>query len=174
MDKNSFKDISLNGRVAYAISCFENLLLSLNYNSVMWNDVLKYLWEFTSIQNLEEWNDKIAEIIPENLLEFNSYEEDDFEYIDKDTFKKLYELYQNIDTKVEFIIRQIFYIGSSHSYSRIDGCGQNSLDQLDILIEFMRSNSISLPDIKPFLKYSIKENKGWGNDFDGSKLSKIL
>lgn len=174
MDKNNFKNISLNGRVAYGISCFENVLLSLKCDVSNWKMVLEYMWQFTSSQDLEVWNDQIAEIIPENLLEFKTYEEHDFEYLKESQFKYLYDLYQNIDPKIDYIIRQIFYLGSSHSYSVIVDYGQRSLEELDRLIKFMVDNCFPLPDIEPFLKFSIEENKGWGNKFDGTVVSKIL
>lgn len=174
MDINNFKNISLNGRVAYGICCFENTLMFLKCDVSNWKTVLGYLWEFTSTQNLEVWNDQVAEIIPENLLEFKNYKEHDFEYLDESQFEYLYGLYQNIDERIGYLIRQIFYLGSSHSYSVIVDYGQRSLDELDRLVTFMVNNSFPLPDIGPFEKYSIDENKGWGNKFDGKTLSKIL
>ncbi|MGE5472861.1 MAG: hypothetical protein ACM3UU_01430 [Ignavibacteriales bacterium] len=174
MDINNFKGISLNGRVAYGISCFENTLLFLKYDVSNWKMILELLWDFTSTENLEAWNDQIAEVIPENLLEFKTYEQHDFEYLEESQFEYLYNLYQNIDNRIGILIRQIFYLGSSHSYSVIVDHGQRSLEELDRIITFMIDNSIPLPDIELFKRYSIDENKGWGNKFDGTKLSKIL
>lgn len=48
-DLNILKQISLKGRVAYSIACFENTLFFLNYNTDDWKMVLEYLWQFTSI-----------------------------------------------------------------------------------------------------------------------------
>ncbi|NLL81465.1 MAG: hypothetical protein GX231_04050 [Tissierellia bacterium] len=174
MNKDDFKNISLNGRVAYGISCFENTLLSLNYNVNDWKIVLEFLWEFTSIEFLDEWSSIVVEIIPDHLLEFKTYEEHDFEYLDRNNFKYLYNLYQGIDEKIDSIMTSIYNIGTSHAYSVIVEYGQKSLDELGLLINFMTEHKLQLPDIEPFLKYSIEENKGWGNKFDGKALSKIL
>lgn len=174
MNKDDFKNISLSGRVAFGINCFENLLFSLKYNVNDWRLVLECLWEFTSIQYLDEWSGKVVEIIPDHLLEFKTYEEHDFEYLDERNFKYLYNLYQNIDEKIDFVITAIYNIGTSHAYSIIVKYGQRSLDELEILLNYMTKNDIPLPDIKPFEKFSIEENKGWGNKFNGIKLSKIL
>ncbi len=173
-NKNDFKNISLKGRVAYVISCFENVLLSLKCDISNWKMVLEYMWQFTSSQDLEAWNVQMAEIIPENLFEFKTFEEHDFEYLEEIQFKYLYNLYQNIDTRINYIIRQILYLGSSHSYSLIIDYGQESLEELDRIVKFMINNCFELPNIDAFLKYSIKENKGWGNKFKGTVLSKIL
>lgn len=49
---------------------------------------------------LDDWSGMIAEIIPENLLEFQTYAEHDFEHLDEKFFEYLYKLYQNIDKKL--------------------------------------------------------------------------
>ncbi len=71
--------------------------------------------------SLDDWNGIIFEIIPENLLEFVSYEEHDFEYLDENNFKYLYNLYQNVDEKIDYLMSAIYDIGVSHSYSVIEG-----------------------------------------------------
>jgi len=40
MSMDKFKQISLRGRVAYGVSCFENVLLALKYNLNDWKIVL--------------------------------------------------------------------------------------------------------------------------------------
>jgi len=118
------------------------------------------LWEFTNIEFLDGWSSKVVEIILSHLLEFRTYEEHDFEYLDKNNFQYLYNLYQNIDEKINFIMTAIYNIGTSHAYSIIVEYGKESFDELATLIKFMIDNNLHLPDIEPFLKYSIEENKG--------------
>ncbi|BAU29063.1 hypothetical protein DFP93_10387 [Aneurinibacillus soli] len=174
MNMEKFKHISFRGRVAYGISCFENALIALKYDLNDWRVVLNYLWEFTSIQYLDDWNDVAVELIPENLLEFKAYEEEEFERLSKDEFVYLYNLYQNIDESIDTLLRAIYDLGISHVYTVIEGYGESSLKNLERLINFMIINNFPLPDIEPFLKSSIEENRGWGNKFEGAKLSKIL
>ena len=166
--------ISLRGRVAFGIGCFENMLLSLHYNVEEWKIVLEYLWQFTSIRYLDDWNGMVSEIIPSNLLEFREYAKHDFEYLDESTFRYLHNLYQNIDEKVDYIMSSIYNIGTSHAYSIIEGFGQQSLEQLELLINYMDKNNIPLPHINDFKKFAITENKGWGNKFNGKEISCIL
>lgn len=174
MDIEQFKHISLRGRVAYGIICFENILIALNYDPNDWKIVLNYLWEFTSIPYLDDWNETIVELIPENLMEFKTYEEEEFERLSKDEYLYLYKLYQNIDSSIDIVLRDIYELGISHAYSVIEGYGESSLNSLQKIIDFMIDNNFSLPDIESFLKYSIKENRGWGDKFDGIELSKFL
>lgn len=174
MDINEFKRISLSGRVSYSICCFENTLFYLHYNVEDWKIVLEYLWKFTSIEYLDDWNGIVSEIIPENLLEFKTYEEHDFEYLDEEDFRYLYHLYQNIDEKIDDLMSAIYDIGAAHSCNVIEGYGQASFHELAKLIDYMLENHILLPDIDSFRKFSIEENRGWGNRFEGKSLSKII
>lgn len=174
MNLEKFKNISFRGRVAYGISCFENALITLKYDLNDWKIILKYLWDFTSIQYLDDWNDIVVELIPENLLEFKTYEEEEFERLSKDEFIYLYNLYQNVDESIDILLRAIYELGISHAYTVIEGYGESSLRSLERIISFMIENKYPLPSIDSFLSSSIKENRGWGNKFDGTSLSKIL
>ncbi|MFT9820976.1 hypothetical protein [Lysinibacillus sp. NPDC056185] len=169
-----FRQISFRGRVAYSVSCFENALIALNYDSNDWKIVLNYLWEFTSIQYLDNWNDVVVELIPENLLEFKTYEEEEFERLSRDEFITLYKLYQSVEDSINVLLRYIYNPGISHVYTIIEEYGEGSLLSLEVLINFMIENKFPLPNIEPFLKSSIVENRGWGNKFIGTELSKIL
>lgn len=168
------KTVSLMGRVSYGICCFENTLFHLGYRVQDWKIVLEALWSFTSIEYLDDWNGIISEMIPENLLEFRSYEEHDFEYLDEDTFQYLYQLYQNIDEQIDDVMSAVYDIGASHPYSVIVGYGQESFYELTKLIDYMTKKQIPLPDIDAFRRFRIEENKGWGNRFDGRSLSRII
>lgn len=68
----------------------------------------------------------------------------------------------------------IYDIGTSYMYTIMQGYGQESLDRLNILINYMMENYIPLPDVNGFQSFSIKENKGMGSSFEGRKLSQIL
>ncbi|MGG4221603.1 hypothetical protein ABEW32_25700 [Paenibacillus jamilae] len=174
MHMEKFRHISMRGRVAYGINCFENAIIALKYDVNDWNIVLNYLWEYTNIQYLDDWNDIFIELTPENLTEFKTYEEEELEKLSKDEFIYLYSLYQNIDEPVAALLRGIYELGISHAYTVIEGYGESSLKSLERIIKLMIDYNIPLPSIEPFLKFSIEENRGWGDKFDGTKLSKIL
>ncbi len=168
------ENTSLRGRVAFGIRCFENVLLELHYNLVEWKPVLEKLWLFTSIKYLDDWSGMIAEIIPDNLLEFRAYEEHDFEYLDERSFEYLYNLYRKTDENIDVLITAIYNIGTSHAYSIIEKKGQESLRELEILVRYMAKIGVSIPDVTEFKRFSISENRGWGNRFEGKSISCIL
>lgn len=169
-----FRGISLNGRVAYGILCFENFLVKLNYCNQEWKEILEDLWSFTNASDIEHWGDIISDIIPNHLLEFDDYDSSDFEILERDRYQKLYNLYIDCDNRIDDLMMMVYNLGMSHIYSSIVGIGEPSLIELETILEFMKSNSIDLPNIKPLKAYSIRKNSGRGVDFEGRKLSKIL
>ncbi|MFI3255093.1 MAG: hypothetical protein R3Y63_12295 [Eubacteriales bacterium] len=176
MDINFLKKISLRGRVAFSIRCFEYLLLDLGYDKEKWKFVLEIMWEFTNIKHLDDWTYKLNEISPDCLLEFDTYAKHDFEYLTKEDFYYLYDLYQNmdIDEKIIYCMEKINDIGSSHIYSCIIDYGAESFECLKEMIEFMAKNNLSLPNFTDFERFSINQSDGFGDDFDGKQLSIIL
>ncbi|WP_128100433.1 hypothetical protein [Paenibacillus sp. DCT19] len=174
MKLEQMKQISLRGRVAYGICCFENVLITLECDLNDWRNVLNYLWQFTSTQYLDDWNEIIVELIPENLMEFDTYEEQEFERLSRDEFVSLSQLYQSTEESIGILLREIYELGISHAYSVIEGYGESSLILVQRIADYMLEHSFPLPNVDPFLKYAIEENRGWGNRFDGTALSKVI
>ncbi|MEY9095216.1 hypothetical protein [Paenibacillus sp. RC84] len=125
---------------------------------------MNYLWEFTNSNNLEESHTIANELIPENLLEFKTYEKHEFERLGKEEFLHLYKLYQDIDESINSLLYGIHELGASHAYGTVSGYGESSLKSLERLINLILNNKYPLPSVE----------NGWGNKFDGTKLSKIL
>ncbi|MEW4371842.1 hypothetical protein [Paenibacillus kandeliae] len=173
MNIDLFKSVSIRGRVAYGICCFENVLLSLDYHSEDWKIVLRHLWRFMSEPLLDDCFSVMVELIPDNLTETPVYDED-FEQITNEEYLALYQLYQNIDEFITVLLRDIYYICAVHAYSSIVGYGKESLNSLQDLICHMNERNFPLPDYVRFLEFSLEEDDKWGKDFDGTKLSKIL
>jgi hypothetical protein len=174
MEENDFVTISIKGRVAFAICCLENAIKHFNYNPNEWRIVLEKLWAYTNIEFFDDWHYSIAEILPESILEFDIYEEENFEYLEEEQFEMLQKLYNSSNATVKDIIKFIFDIGISEFYGRLENHGQRTLDKLKILINYMVSNGIQLPDINILKIFSYDDGDGWGINFDGTKYSSIL
>lgn len=170
----TFKNISLRGRVAFAINCLEKYLSRLDLNLDDWNIVLHKYWSFTDIEYLDDWNEIISEILPDNLLEFDNYQEHGFDNLNEDEFKKLYILYRHIDDSVMELMRLIFELGSSHAYSVIINEGNASLRIVQDILTCMNSHNIGLPSIGIYQSMLIQDNRGWGNKFRGKDYSLLL
>ena len=106
-------------------------------------------------------------------MEFNTFKEENFDYINEEQFRTLQKLYKGSNDIVKNIIRLIFDIGISELYGSIENYGQRTLDNLEILLNYMVSNNIPLPDINKFKPLSYDDGDGWGNNFEGAEYSSI-
>lgn len=171
ISQSDFKNISIRGRAAFSINCFESLLKSIENDLSNWELVLEKYWSFTDIDYLDDWIEIITEILPEDLLEFSSYERHEFEYLSEYEFKQLYALYQNLDSCIAELMRLIFELGTCHAYTIIIDNGNDSLAYIQDILTFMVSNKVNIPSIERYKSMSIKENRGWGNRFSGKAYS---
>ena len=165
MNSDDFKNIGFYGRIAFGINCFEEALIFLKYDISKWKPVLERLWTFTNAEFFDDWLYLICEILPECILEFGNYT-DDYEYIDEKEYYYFYELYQNMDNRLETIMGLIHRLGESHIYSVIINNGPESLENVQEIIDFMFMNDLPIPNIEAYKTISIAENNGWGNLFD--------
>lgn len=173
MDRNAFIPISIRGRVSFAICCFENALKIFNYNPNEWRVVLEQMWSYTNIEFFDDWHYSMAEFLPESILECDTYEED-FEYVNEAQFIELTKLYKNSNDIIKNLIKLVFDVGISEFYGKLENYGQITLNNLVILVSYMSSNGIPIPEIDKFKSFSYDEVNGWGNKFVGIKYSSIL
>lgn len=163
--------ISIRGRMAYVICQFERVLIYYNYDKQDWIKVLEKLWEYTSVEYLDDWMYEFAEYLPESILE-DSF--DDFEFITTEEYEHLYKLYNESSTDVCCFIKLMFELGSIDLYSKLVDNSPNTLEKIEEVIELLKENEIDNISIEPFKQYSFKERNGWGERFDGRSLSIIL
>ena len=65
-------------------------------------------------------------------------------------------------------------IATIYAYTSIPGKGQESIKLVEKAITILKTNNIQPPDINEIEFCSFSEKNGWGEQFDGSKLSNIL
>ena len=165
-----FKKISVIGRIAYGIMCAEKYLIK-KYPKKNWNIVFEKYWEITNLSYWDEWMDEIMEYIPEYLFEFDNYETSNFEYLTKEKYNELKNLYKNISSDVNTILKMVWNLANSHTYTSINGYGKESLDNLSNIILFLENSNVKSPDFTQINQLSFSENRGWGMKFDGKYLS---
>ena len=89
MDKRINK-ISIRGRVAYLILCFEQYV-TVQYPDRDWKSVDDMMWKICDDSDfIDNSAYRYMEIIPEYLYEFDTYEELDFDYLSEAD----YEMYK--------------------------------------------------------------------------------
>lgn len=173
MKSEKYKTVAIIGRIAYGIMCVESYLMQ-KYPKKEWSILVSKLWKITNLELWDEWMDEVIEIIPEYLFEFSDYESSNFEYLSKEDYEKLCDVFRETGNDVNNVLKLFYDLACSHAYSSIEGSGRESLEMLEELIQFIIKNEVKLPDDSEIMKISFHEKNGWGIAFDGISLSKIL
>ena len=175
MIEKQLKNVSIKARVSFGICCLEKTLIHYGCTLEKWRWVLEKLWEYTSIEYLDDWYYEIAELLPDSLLEVNTYRSEEFEYVTKDQFLFLSNLYRaESNQTINQIFRLVFEMGTIDLYSKLENFAPNSLNCLEKIENIMNQNNIEMPPIMSQTNHSFKENNGWGESFDGTNDSIIL
>lgn len=173
MSNYNFENISIVGRIAYGIMCAEEYLIH-KYPDKDWMIVFRDFWEITGLELWDDWMYSVIEIIPECVFEFDDYASSDFEYLSEEKYNALKKVYENTNEDVNYVLKMVYDLANSHAYSSIKGNGEESLYRLEKIIDFIESNNIQAPDIKQVQSHLFSERNGWGNPFNGTKLSKTI
>ena len=172
MQEKDFCDISMNGRMAYLILCVESYIKT-KYPSKDWTVLSKWMWKSTS-EYWDEWDDKFMEIIPEFLFEFDSYEESDFENLTKEEYDYFTDLFKDLPEDFNSLLLKLHEMNSIYCYEPIPGQGEGASKLIIESCAILKKYNIPLPAISTVAFSSFSEKNGWGENFDGTKLSIIL
>lgn len=158
------KEISIWGRIAYGICCLENFITAQDYSKVEWAVVFELLWSFSDEEYYDEWLFKVAEFLPENILENEAFDEGEWDFIDEDLFYVLRELYSEtpfID-EINLILLAIHNICCAELYTLTKVPATKSLIMTEQLIEQLKKLKFELPNIALFTPFSIHYKDCWG------------
>lgn len=170
--KFDFSDISLNGRIAYAIMCAERYALA-KYPEKDWTPLFTWMWKCTS-DYFDEWYYRFMEILPEYLYEFDNYKDAQFEYLSEKDYNYYAAFLKDIDKNMEKLIVIPTEIAMVYSYMPIPEEGKESIKLVYAAIKILKDNKIKLPDPSAVEFSKFSEKNGWGNPFEGKALSIII
>ncbi len=171
--KTKIKKLSIRGRVAYVIMCFEKYV-TLKYPATDWTRVDDMMWKICDGSDyIDNSAYKYMEIIPEFLYEFDDYVKADFDYLSEDDFNYFRTVIPKDDKSLNTIMHNVYYITMEYAYTGIPKEAPKTLPYIDEVNEIMESNGIELPNID-LLKDLVDEEHWWGDVFDGRYLSIIL
>ena len=175
MSINMLKNISILGRACYVIMCTEEYLIALAPEKD-WTPLCKIMWSITGDELWDAWLGKMVEIIPENMLEFNSYAESGFEHLSEEEYVALRSLYAGMPEGLNALIDCVFESVNVYAYGSIPGFGQDSLDVVGEAAGVLEEAGVSLPDAEAVAFSSFGQKSGWGDNFDFKEkgLSKIV
>ncbi len=147
-----FNDISIRGRLAFGMTCLEKLVGSLNVeHSQLRTIVFPKIWEFTSTNDLGEWEQNIREVDPVCVL-------------DSKTESDLKTLYNKLPKDIVSTIENVIEIGTANIYGRTGDNSPLTLEPLSAVINTIIKLNVPLPDINSFKKSSFSEFHGWGDN----------
>lgn len=157
--------------MAYLMCSFERLLIFYECEKENWCWILERLWRYTDIQYLDDWMYEIAEFLPDNVLE-DGFES--FEYISEKEYVRLREIYGKNNKEINQMMNIIFDLGTMELYSKLINNSHGTLLKLKEAIDILDANGIERVDRECFLQYQFSQCSGWGECFDGKRLSVFL
>ena len=172
MKKYDFTKVSMNGRMAYAIMCAEKYALA-KYPEKDWKPLFTWMWKATT-DYFDEWYYRFMEILPEYLYEFDNYKDAAFDYLSEEDYNYYAAFLKDLDKNMEELLVIPTNISMVYCYTEIPGKGKESIALVDEAIKILEDNDIELPNPAEVEFSSFDEKNGWGEKFDGTKLSIIL
>ena len=155
MEKSLFEPISIKGRMAYGITCVENLFKTWNIKNEKIDLFIECLWTLTSSDHLGQWDEEIHSLLPDN---------DEIEtYANEFGYNNLNLVQQKVLSNT---IWDVIEIGQGSLYGAFNS--KFSLLPLMTVIETLEKQNIELPEITPFRKSKVSERNGWGLPIDKS------
>ena len=115
MSIERLKNVSVLGRVAYAIMCFEKYAVTV-YPNVDFSPVAEVMWSIIDGSNyLDESSYRYIEIVPECLFEFKSYEESNFEYLKKEEYDLFTSILNATDRDLNVLMKSIYDMAMAYA-----------------------------------------------------------
>lgn len=173
MNKKDFNNISMNGRLAYQLMCLESYLVG-KYSDRDFTKLMSFLWQVTSDMWWNEFADYVMDLTPSALFEYNSYDKQEWLILSKEQYNELTPLLKDLDDEVSDLfglLREQAYV---YEGTIVPTNTKESIAIIFQTIEILENNNIKLPDIAKVQFSTIDQFNGWGDKFDGKKLSIIL
>ncbi len=162
--ENHFKKVSITGRVAFGTRCLEQYIVERNMKHNCISKIIDTLWEFMDCEDLTEWDNKISDLDPSNILDThpaNTY--DDYRSLTKLEFQEFQKFYSSINNDFLLLIQWTIDIGVSNLYGATGRHSKSTLTPTMKVYNFAKDNIKAIPNINVFLVSKYSERYGWGN-----------
>ncbi|NMM50903.1 hypothetical protein [Marinigracilibium pacificum] len=165
------KTISIRGRFAFGMVCIEQFIKENQLNNNLLNEIIDVLWEFTSSNELDIWEEKINYLIPEHVLSHHTKFISSFDkYLNNKDFKEIYKLYKSLDKTFLIMIKKVLEIGTGNLYGGTGKFSKWTLDPTIDIANLAEFRLVNIPNIEDFKFSSFSENNGWGKKFNREQL----
>ena len=159
------KNISIRGRVAFAIKSLELNVTEVS-NNVILNEITIFLKEYTSTKHLNQWDKYANEIYPDTILDpnaDNNYKE--YECLTEKEALSLKYLYESSPKHIADIIDFIIEIGTCNLYGSTEEYSPISYNKTVGLINYLKENQLETPLIDNFIQFKYAQINVWGEPF---------
>lgn len=176
-----FDGVNMMGRMVYLFMCVEKYLSSL-YPEKEWKVVAEHMWPWTEDYWDKGWN-IYSKVVPEFLMEFDSYEETnlrDFEgSLNKKEYEQVIALYSDItkgdgESDLDKIMMTPIDFANECEGAGESEAKKNTMFVFNTIAEIYGKNHLRLPDIESVKVFSIKEFGEWGGFADTRDFSIFL
>lgn len=175
------KRLSLTGRLCYLFLCIERYL-TICYPDRDWTPVAKRCWQWTG-SYWDEGCEIYAPVVPEYLLEYDSYEEtsrNEFDVeLSEEEYLTLTGLFSGITTghetdEINQVLKLPVEFGNVCECSDFRDVDEATLEIVFRMQKFLSAHDISYPDIDRIRHLTADQKNGWGDFMDSEYLSTIL
>ncbi|OUM64464.1 hypothetical protein PIROE2DRAFT_8775 [Piromyces sp. E2] len=152
--------------------CVESYLKRV-YPERNWKLLAEAMWKATN-NNWGDWTDMYSGFLPEVLLQYDNYDQDDFaSSLSEQKYIELKALYSGItegkeddpSDELNYVLNKPFEMAMVYEGTGI-GDGSESIDIINRIETVLNDKQIPLPDYQKVLFSKFEELNGWGNDFD--------
>jgi hypothetical protein len=171
--KKDFKNISMNGRLAYQLMCVERYLLH-QYPTLDFKPMFEILWQVTNGMYWDTFSDYVIDMEPHKFLRFKEFVVDGWLIMTKELYEQLYPTISQLSSDVDDLFETLKDQTFVYAYTIVPKNTHESIDIIFETISFLLKYHIPLPDINLISFSTIDQFNGWGDNFDGTKFSIIL
>jgi len=171
--ENRINNISIRGRIAYLVMCFEAYVLG-KYPERNWKPVSEMMWRICDKSDYIDCSAyRFVEITPEHLYKQNVYSESNFKYLSEDEYNIFISIIPNNDNEINVLMHSIFDVAIEYAYCGIPKGAPDTIPYIEDVENIILKSNICLPDVSLVSKYTDPAD-WWGDPFDGRYLSLIL
>ncbi|WP_299184683.1 hypothetical protein [uncultured Aquimarina sp.] len=167
--ENHFKKISIRGRLAFGVKCLEQYIKEKNLENKHLDKLISVLWDFTTSENLAEWDNKISDLHPNNIVDKHpDNKASDYKSLTESEFIDLKKYYSEISDDLFLLIDLIIDIGTTDLYGATGSYSKDTLQSTMRVYQFAQEKMNEIPNIHKFKISKFSEKSGWGNKIEKS------
>lgn len=138
--------------MAMAVTCFENIVRTLNLSSPSIEELIDIFWQFVETNDLSEWE--------EEVLDKTGHVCD---YIERSTPLPSDSEFRRLPGFLLQMISDIVNLGRGDLYGAVVGYSQETYELILKVLNLTLEHGFPLPPIEAFQRSRITEYHGWGN-----------